>query len=119
MKTTIGGVADTAPLCLEDDLIAGSGVCALLGAQQVALFWLPQLTPALYAIGNFDPLGGASVLSRGIVGDIGGEPVVASPLYKHHYSLRTGHCLEDAGASVPVYAVTLRDGRVFCELPVA
>lgn len=100
-------------LCTSDDLIADSGVCALWNGAQIALFWLPASTPALYALGNHDPLGGANVLSRGIVGDLKGEPVVASPLYKHHYSLRTGRCLEDDSVSVPVYPVTLRDGLVF------
>ena len=31
----------------------------------------------------------ANVLSRGLVGDLQGERVVASPIYKHHFSLRT------------------------------
>jgi nitrite reductase (NADH) small subunit len=44
------------------------------------------------------------VLSRGIVGDINGELVVASPVYKQHFSLLTGRCLEDASVSVVVYA---------------
>jgi nitrite reductase (NADH) small subunit len=109
--------AGTVILCHQDDLVADSGVCALLGDAQVALFWLPDCEPPLYAIGNHDPLGGANVLSRGIVGDIKGEPVVASPLYKQHYSLRSGQCIEEAGVSVPVYKVQLRDGQVLCELP--
>ncbi|HWK55578.1 MAG TPA: nitrite reductase small subunit NirD [Hyphomicrobiales bacterium] len=108
---------DEVLLCREEDLVADSGVCALCEGRQVALFWLPQQLPALYAIGNHDPLGGANVLARGIVGDVDGEPVVASPLYKQHYSLRDGRCLEDAAVRVPVYPVTLRDGHVYCVLP--
>lgn len=108
--------AGTVILCQQDDLVADSGVCALLGEAQIALFWLPGAEPELYAIGNHDPLGGANVLSRGIVGDVDGEPVVASPLYKQHYSLRSGRCLEHADVSVPVYKVQLRDGQVLCEL---
>jgi nitrite reductase (NADH) small subunit len=104
-------------LCHEDDLVPHSGVCALLGEQQVALFWLPGCEPALYAIGNHDPLGGANVLSRGMVGDLNGEPVVASPLYKQHFSLRTGQCLEDPSVRVPVFPVWLRDGCVYCASP--
>lgn len=104
-------------LCTVDDLIPGSGVCALCGGRQVALFYLPQHEPPLYAIGNYDPLGGASVLSRGIVGDLQGEPVVASPLYKHHYSLRDGHCLEDASVFVPVFEARIGDGAVYCRVP--
>lgn len=104
-------------LCREDDLVPGSGVCALLGTEQIALFWLPDCEPPLYAIGNHDPLGAANVLSRGIVGDINGEPVVASPLYKQHYSLRSGRCLEEPDIAVPVYRVQLDKGQVLCELP--
>ncbi len=109
----------TVILCHQDDLVAGSGVCALLGSAQIALFWLPECDPPLYAIGNHDPLGGANVLSRGIVGDVNGELVVASPLYKQHYALRSGRCLEDPAVAVPVYKVQLRDGQVLCEVPVA
>lgn len=117
MKTNLPQAGTgTVILCRQDDLIADSGVCALLGEKQVALFWLPDCEPQLYAIGNHDPLGGANVLSRGIVGDLNGELVVASPLYKQHYSLRTGQCLEDAEVSVPVYKVHLRDGQVLCDL---
>jgi nitrite reductase (NADH) small subunit len=104
-------------LCTLNDLIPGSGVCALYQGRQVALFLLPDTEPMLYAIGNYDPLGGANVLSRGIVGDLQGEPVVASPLYKNHYSLRDGHCLEDASVFVPVFDVRLDDGLVYCRLP--
>ena len=39
----------------------------------------------LYAIGNYDPAGDANVLSRGIIGSVNGQTVVASPLYKHHF----------------------------------
>jgi nitrite reductase (NADH) small subunit len=80
--------------CKLSDLVAGSGVCALVGGRQVAIFYLPQEAPTLYALDNFDPIGGANVLSRGIVGDVRGELVVASPLYKEHFSLTTGRCLE-------------------------
>jgi nitrite reductase (NADH) small subunit len=80
--------------CKRDDLVEGSGVCALVNGQQVAIFYLPDEQPALYAIDNFDPIGRANVLARGIVGDVRGELVVASPLYKEHFSLASGRCLE-------------------------
>lgn len=95
------------PLCTRQDLVAESGVCALLGSEQVALFYLPDEEQVLYALANRDPIGGANVLSRGIVGDIGGELVVASPLYKQHFSLLTGTCLEDEAIQVEVYGVRL------------
>jgi nitrite reductase (NADH) small subunit len=47
------------------------------------------------------------VLSRGIVGDVKGELVVASPVYKQHFSLTSGKCLEDPEVRVLVYPVRL------------
>ena len=50
-------------ICTREDLVAGSGVAALINGEQVALFYLPDQSPPLYAIGNHDPIGGANVLS--------------------------------------------------------
>jgi NAD(P)H-dependent nitrite reductase small subunit len=87
-------------ICRLDDIVPGTGVCALVGGEQVAVFRIDQ---EVYAIGNRDPFSGVNVLSRGIVGDLNGELVVASPLYKQHFSLLTGRCIEDPSVSVPVY----------------
>jgi nitrite reductase/ring-hydroxylating ferredoxin subunit len=38
---------------------------------------------------------------------------VASPVYKQHFCLRTGICMEDMSVTVPVWRVTVRDGRLF------
>lgn len=99
-------------VCGLSDLVPGSGVAALIGGRQVALFYLPDENPSLYAIDNWDPLGGANVLSRGIVGDVAGRLVVASPLYKQHFDLQTGACLEQPEHSVGVHACALRGDRV-------
>jgi assimilatory nitrate reductase catalytic subunit len=58
-------------------------------------------------------LHGVNVLSRGIVGDLGGELVVASPLYKQHFSLITGRCLEEPEHAVPVYLARIHEGQVW------
>src|SRR5579883_43958 len=97
-------------ICALEDILPDSGVCALVAGRQIAVF---RTRDGLYALDNIDPASGASVLSRGIVGDVKGERVVASPLYKHHYSLRTGRCLEDSGESVNVYPVRMMDGRIW------
>lgn len=97
-------------ICDKGDLVKGAGVCALLGNEQIAIFYLPNEEPPVYALHNFDPIGSANVLSRGIVGDIAGELVVASPLYKQHFSLSTGACLEDEAAEVAVYMAKI-DGE--------
>ncbi|WP_024799778.1 nitrite reductase small subunit NirD [Nocardia sp. BMG51109] len=97
--------------CRLDYLIPGRGVAVLLkDGRQAALFLLPD--GSLYAVGNIDPFGRAAVMSRGIVGDRGGEPVVASPLLKQAFSLLDGRCLDDASTALPVYAVRVADGVV-------
>lgn len=95
----------------KEKLTPDTGVCALVNGQQVALFW-DKLTDTFFAIGNYDPMGKANVLSRGLIGDIKGELVVASPLYKHHYKLTSGQCIEDPEVEVPVYPIRVADGQV-------
>lgn len=92
-------------VCQLDDIVPNTGVCALVGEHQVAVFRLDD--DSVYAIDNHDPYSRANVLSRGIVGDLKGELVVASPVYKQHFSLTSGKCLEDPDVSVPVYPVRL------------
>ena len=96
-------------ICRLDDIVPYSGVAALVGGEQVAVFRIDQ---KIYAIGNRDPFSGANVLSRGIVGDLKGELVVASPVYKQHFSLLTGRCLEDETVSVPVYRALVEGSDV-------
>jgi nitrite reductase (NADH) small subunit len=92
-------------VCHLDDIVPNMGVCALVGEHQVAVFRLDD--DRVYAIDNHDPYSHANVLSRGIVGDLKGELVVASPVYKQHFSLTSGMCLEDPGVRVRVYPVRL------------
>lgn len=110
------GQQDWQVVCQRGDLVANSGVCALVNGQQVAIFYLPGSCGRngedgedgeVYALGNRDPIGKANVMSRGIVGDLQGQLVVASPLYKQHYNLETGQCLEDEQVCLPVYPVRL------------
>jgi NAD(P)H-dependent nitrite reductase small subunit len=93
-----------------DDVVPNTGVCALIEGKQVALF---RVADGVFATDNYDPASGANVLSRGLVGDVGGERVVASPIYKHHYGLTTGRCLEDQASSVSIYPVRVIDGDVW------
>lgn len=86
------------------------GVAALVGGVQVALFRV--FDGGLHAIGNVDPISGAAVLSRGIVGSRGERPVVASPMHKQAFDLISGECLDEPGVRVPVYPVRVHDGMV-------
>lgn len=103
-------------ICNEQDLVTGSGVCALLqdkhNAEQVALFRVSSDGP-VFALGNWDPLGKANVLSRGIIGSLGDKLVVASPLYKQHFCLHTGQCVEDENVKVKAWAVRISAGQVY------
>ncbi|QVQ27650.1 nitrite reductase small subunit NirD [Achromobacter deleyi] len=81
--------------CDRQDLVANSGVVALVDDEQVALFYLPDATgQRLYAVSNRDPKSGVNVIGRGIVGHLGGDLVVASPLYKQHFRLADGSCVQ-------------------------
>ncbi|MEM0911675.1 MAG: nitrite reductase small subunit NirD [Pseudomonadota bacterium] len=99
-------------ICSVDDLIPNSGVCALHNSKQIAIFCIGEGTDNVKAIGNYDPKGKANVLYRGIIGTIGDELVVASPLYKDHYSLETGLCIEDDNLSVPVFDIKVVQNEV-------
>ncbi len=104
-------MSDWINICDEADLVAGTGICALLGDEQVAIF-KTRKDQAVYAIGNYDPIGKANVLSRGILGSIGDEVVVASPLYKQHFNLQSGQCLEEEGVSVKSYPARIENGQI-------
>jgi assimilatory nitrate reductase catalytic subunit len=99
-------------ICSLDQILDHAGVCALVGGEQVAVF---RVGASVYAVGNHDPFSGANVISRGIVGDVGGEPVVASPVYKQHFSLLSGRCIEDPAVKLPVYAARVERGAVLVE----
>jgi NAD(P)H-dependent nitrite reductase small subunit len=97
-------------ICALEDIQPESGAAALVEGQEVAVF---RVRDAVFAIGNYDPASDANVLARGIVGDTGGEIVVASPLYKQHFSLVTGRCLEEPRFTVPAYMVQVRNGQIW------
>ncbi len=98
-------------ICSVSDLLEDVGHCVLLGNRQLALFRLSRCED-LFAIDNFDPFSNANVLSRGVVGSAGSKTVVASPIYKQHFDLATGQCLEDASVTLPTFAVRVVDGKV-------
>ncbi|MDQ8024348.1 MAG: nitrite reductase small subunit NirD, partial [Moraxellaceae bacterium] len=97
-------------ICAADDIIPNTGVCALVEGRHVAVFRVGS--EQFYAIDNVDPKSGASVLSRGLVGNLGENVVVASPLYKNHFDLRTGACLELPECSVKAHVVDVEGGRI-------
>ncbi len=112
---TAGAVAQAwTPVCTLDAILPDTGVCARVQGRHVAVFRLAD--DRLFAIDNIDPKAGASVLARGLVGSLGEVTVVASPLYKHHFDLATGACLELPDCSVRAHAVRCDGGQVFVAL---
>ncbi len=100
-------------VCKTDDLIKNAGVAALVEDVQVALFYI---NGEVYALNNFDPIGKANVMSRGMIGDLKGELMVAAPLQKQHYSLKTGICMDVEGVSIPAYACKVENDTVYVKV---
>lgn len=100
---------DWMDICDSSDVLPNLGVRALVNDEQIAIY---RVQGQLYAIGAIDPFSGAAVLSRGIVGDVKGQLVVASPIYKQHFNLATGVCLEEPSVRVKSYPVREIAGRV-------
>ena len=98
-------------ICEKSSLSPNTGVCAKLGEEQVAIFW-ESLNDTLYAVSNYDPIGDANVLSRGMIGSLGDALVVASPLYKQHFDLRTGKCIEAPENQLKTWQVREDQGLV-------
>jgi nitrite reductase (NADH) small subunit len=105
-------LTDWTAICALGAIVPDTGVCALLHGEQVAVFRVGD-GERLFAIGNYDPNSGAAVLSRGLVGSLGERMVVASPIYKQHFDLQTGECLEAPEHSVRSYPVRIADGQVW------
>lgn len=98
-------------LCRRQDLVANSGVVAWMDGEQIALFYLPQ-PEQLYALANRDPKSGANVIGRGLLGRLAGDLVVASPLYKQHFRLLDGSCIEYPDQRLTTWPVRLAGDAV-------
>ena len=101
-------------VCAQEAIVPHTGVCALVEGHHVAVFLLGD--DRFYAIDNVEPQSCASVLARGLLGSLGDRLVVASPLYKNHFDLRNGQCLEAPEHSVRAHAVRVEDGHVLVAL---
>ena len=100
-------------ICKSDDILPNMGRCALFDSTQVAIFKVITAgKEQLYAIDNHCPFSQANIISRGIVGNIADKTVVASPLYKQHFDLQTGECIEDDTVKIKTYAVRLAKGVI-------
>ena len=83
-------------ICKIDDILPETGVCALLGDEQVAIFRPYH----------------SDQVSRGLIAEHQGELWVASPLKKQRFRLSDGLCMEDEQFSVKHYDARVKDGVV-------
>lgn len=98
-------------ICNVEDINNNTGVCALHNGEQIAIFKVGK-DQQLFALQNYEPFSEANVLSRGLVGDVAGQLVIASPMYKQQYCLESGKCLEDDSVILQTYMVRQHNGVV-------
>lgn len=101
-----------ADICSVNDILPNMGRCALFEGKQVAIFKVISEGEQFFAIDNYCPFAEANVLSRGLVGSVGDKIVVASPVYKQHFCLDTGECIEDEGVKQQTFSVRVEGDKV-------
>lgn len=105
-------------LCDLSAIPENAGIAARLTNRQIALFHLPSHPQKVFALSNNEPNSDANVLARGILGDVKGEPVVISPLYKQRFRLQDGHSIDGLQTPLNIWSVKVEKGRVWVqELP--
>jgi len=92
-----------------------SGLAVKVGTESIAVYRYG--VDGWFATQNRCPHEGVGVLSRGIVGDVGGEPKVACPLHKNSFSLVDGrHLGGNLAWCLRTYPVNVEDGQVWIGL---
>ena len=99
-------------ICAREDLVPGSGVVVKLANTAAALYWPDPESPQLFAMAHKDPFSQAEVLAWGLLCEASGEWSVAAPLYKQHFRLSDGVCLEQPEVVLPTWPVRLNGERV-------
>jgi len=90
------------------------GTCVKVNGLQIAIFHLAT-EKEWYAVQNLNPINQRMVLSRGLTGDEKGEPFVACPLHKHHFSLETGICSTDPTHTLQTFSLKEENGELLID----
>lgn len=98
------------PICQLTDLELCWGEAALIHGRQVALFRVDSAT--VFAVSHRDPVSGAQVMARGIVGSKGKRFTITSPLHKEVYFLDSGVPVSGTGTALRSFPVQVQDGTV-------
>jgi len=86
--------------------------CVKLNDEQIAIFNFSSRNE-WYATQNLCPHKHEMCLSRGLIGDAGGEPKVACPFHKRTFSLKTGQGISDSLYEIKTYPIKVYGGFVF------
>lgn len=109
--------ADWVKVGQETDFPEDGGLTILYGKSQLAVFRFAA-RGEWYATQNMCPHRRAFVMSRGIIGEVGGTPKVACPLHKKNFALETGACITDPSEEpILTFDVMTENGDVFLKLP--
>lgn len=99
-----------------EDINSNGGACVIYDEQQIAIFNYKD-GEEWFAIQNMCPHKKAMLLSRGLIGDAQGEPMVACPLHKNRFSLKTGQHLEDnIKYDLKTYPIKVAEGLIYLDL---
>jgi len=99
------------PIGSAADFPINLGSCVLVDDTQIAVFQL-NTDKRWYAVQNLNPQNQRTVLSRGLIGDAEGTPIVACPLHKYRYSLEDGSCLTDEQFQLQTFEVKEENGEL-------
>lgn len=98
------------------DFPVDGGATIRYGYTQIAIFNFTS-RGEWYATTNMCPHKREFVLSRGILGDVQGEPKVACPLHKKTFSLKTGACLTGEPYAIETFPVRIDGDDVLLWVP--
>lgn len=98
------------------DFPRDGGATIKYGKVQIAVFNFAS-RGEWYASQNMCPHKKAFVLSRGIIGDVAGEPKVACPLHKKTFSLNDGSSLQGEEYRIRTFPVKVEGEQVYLQLP--
>ncbi len=94
------------------DFPKDGGSCIKYKDKQIAVYNYTR-QGKWFACQNLCPHKMEMVLSRGMIGDHGGIPMVACPMHKKTFSLETGENLNGDMEAIATYPVKIENGKVF------
>lgn len=100
---------------LVSDFPEEGGSCVLINGEQIAVYNFTSRSE-WFATQNLCPHKQEMILSRGMIGDVKGEPKVACPFHKKQFSLESGACLSGEDYEISTYAVKVEGDEVFVEV---